>query len=199
MKQLSTPLTLLCVVLFMSSFKPEGYRDLFKETGSIEATLNGRRFEVREGSFYRAMLVTKASSFTNSQSGQQRTATSLFFYGKDSTDEKGSAFTEGINIEFTFNPSGPGEVSNLAIDVSYALNDFYMLPEGNSFRVTKMDWNAEKNAFSLSGKFECLLRKRGYSADWQQEVRMKGEVNDIHVTVPPWIASKLNTQASLGQ
>lgn len=198
MKQFFSCLLLLGIFYHAQSGTPDGYRDSFRSSGSISATINGQQFQVREGDFYRAILVNKAASFTNASTGKQ-IVTSLYFYGTDSVDAQSNSFTEHINIDYTFNPSEIGEMNNVQIDVNYQLGEYYMLPEKNEFRVTKMEWNADRTGFVLSGRFECILKKRGYSSDWQHEVRMKGEVTDVKVSVPPWIASKLNTEASLGQ
>lgn len=198
MKQFFTCLLLECIFFGARSGTPDGYRDSFHSTGAISATINGQQFQVREGDFYRAILVNKAASFTNSSTGKQ-IVTSLYFYGKDSIDAEQNSFTEHINIDYTFNPSQMGDMSNVHIDVNYQLGEYYMLPEKNEFRVTKMEWNTDRTGFVLSGRFECILKKRGYSSDWQHEVRMKGEISDVNVSVPPWIASKLNAEASLGQ
>ncbi len=50
-----------------------------------------------------------------------------------------------------------------------------------------------------AGEFDGTLRKQGYPADTQPVVHLQGNVHDIIVSVPPWIAAKLNTRAETGQ
>ncbi len=197
MKKLFTCFAVLVIYISCSSFKTEGYRDLYKEDGSISATINGQTFQLRETGFYRAMLVTKINASAASGRQLSRTAASLIFYGVD-TAEAGRSFSESITIEYTFSPS-PGEGADVSFDMSYNFGEYYVMPERNYFKASKIEWSADKTYFVLSGKFECLMHRRGYSADLQPAVRVKGEVSDIKVSVPPWIASKLNTEASVGE
>lgn len=205
MKKFFTPVLLLVAVLALTAFVPgDGYRDEFKSEGGIDASINGKQFMLRENAFYRATLVTKPNPFAAStDASRNRVVTSLIFYGLDSVDANGRFFQENIAIEYTFSTQANGEMSDasdVSFDLHYNLADYYMLPEGNFFKVSKVEWNAEKNAFLLSGKFDCNMHRRGYSNDLQPVVRMKGYINDIKVDVPPWIAARYNkTQAAEGQ
>ncbi|HLP21740.1 MAG TPA: hypothetical protein VK174_15610, partial [Chitinophagales bacterium] len=104
---------------------------------------------------------------------------------------------------YTFSTQANGEMSDasdVTFDLRYNLAEYYMLPEGNFFKVSKVEWNADKTSFLLSGKFDCNMHRRGYSDDLQPVVRMKGYINDIKVDVPPWIAARYNkAQAASGQ
>lgn len=205
MKKLFTPIVLIVAALALYSFKPVNeYRDSFKSEGTIEASINGRPFVLRPDAFYRAILVNKPNPFaTSADASRNRVATSLVFYGTDSTDANGRFFTENIAIEYTFSTQANGEMSDasdVTFDLRYNLAEYYMLPEGNFFKVSKVEWNADKTSFLLSGKFDCNMHRRGYSDDLQPVVRMKGYINDIKVDVPPWIAARYNkAQAASGQ
>ena len=197
MKKLITPVVLAFVLFALYSFKPEGYRDLYKNEGSISATINGQTFQLRDSGFYRAMLVTKVTTAAASGRQMSRTVTSLLFYGNDSTDAQNNTSSETLNIEYTFNQSPDGDATDVAFDMTYNFGDYYMMPERNYFKVSKLEMSSDKTYFTLSGSFNCMMHRRGYSSDLQPAVRVKGEVADIKVSIPPWIAAKLNTQASI--
>lgn len=202
MRKLLTPVLLLALAAVLYSFAPgNNFRDDFKAEGSLDATINGQPFKLRENSFYRATLVNKPVPFaTSADASRNRVATSLIFYGNDSTDADGRFFSESMSIEYTFSNQANGEMadaSDVTFDLHYNFADYYMLPENNSFRATKVEWAADKTYFFLSGKFDCMMHRRGYSDDLQPAVRMKGYLNDIKVDVPPWIAARFNkAQAS---
>ncbi len=197
MRKLLTPVLLFALAAVLYSFAPgNNFRDDFKAEGTLDATINGQPFQLRENSFYRATLVNKPVPFaTSADASRNRVATSLIFYGNDSTNADGRFFSESMSIEYTFSNQANGEMadaSDVTFDLHYNFADYYMLPENNSFRATKVEWSADKTYFMLSGKFDCMMHKRGYSDDLQPAVRMKGYLNDIKVDVPPWIAARYN-------
>jgi len=115
MKKLFTCFVVIAIFICCNSFATEGYRDLYKDEGTISATINGKTFQLRETGYYRAMLVTKVNASAASGRQLSRTAASLIFYGVD-TAEAGRAFSESITIEYTFSPS-PGEAADISFDL----------------------------------------------------------------------------------
>lgn len=198
MKLLFTLVVLVSSFLLFNSFAPEAYSDSYKDKGSLSASVDGNGFRLREKDFYRAMLVTKANALVTPQSARTKTVVSLTFYGNDTINEKGEPFGENISMEYSF-AGVEGEAGDISFELHYDFGDYYMIPEENHFKVSSMDWSADKKSFLLTGEFEGTLRKQGYPSDSQPIVHLHGSVHDINVSVPPWIASKLNTRADVGQ
>jgi len=204
MQKLYTCITLVLVWFSFNSFTPEGYRDLYQEAGTFDASINGQNFVTRQSGFYRAMLVNKPNPFAATAADRNRVAASLYFYGVDTVDEQGNPLNEYISIEYPFTTFAQGEISDInfvSFDMHYDKSDFYMLPEGNFFKVSKLEWSADKTSFTLSGKFDCMMHKRGYGNEQQPAVRLKGYITDVKVSVPPWIAARITTapRAEAGQ
>src|ERR1043165_7462120 len=146
MTKIFTPTALLALAFFsLSSFKPEGYRDLFKEEGSISVTVNGQAFQLREKDFYRAMLVNKVNAAASTGTQLSRVATALYFYGLDTVDADNRTFSESIGVEFTYTPSTNSDVPDISIDMNYDYGNYYMMPERNYFTASKIEWAADKS------------------------------------------------------
>jgi hypothetical protein len=203
MRKLFYPVLLLLLAAGLYSFAPgEVFRDDFKAEGSINATINGELFKLRENSFYRATLVNKPVPFaTSADASRSKVAANLMFYGVDSTNSDGRFFSDNIGIDFTFSNNYVTEITDatdVGFDLHYNFADYYMLPENNSFKITRIDWSSDKTSFRMSADFDCVMHRRGYSDDVQPTVQLKGTISDIKVDVPPWIAARFNKAQAAG-
>jgi hypothetical protein len=199
MQKLFISLSFISALLLLSSFKPEAYRDSYKDTGTLGATVNDEAFTVREKEYYRAMLLSKTNALAIAS---ERTVyiTSLQFFGNEIMAPDSSMFTPDITVAYTFNREAPeGDVANLSIELHHNFGTYYLMPGDNVFKVTHVEWSADKTHLLLSAEYDCEMRKQGFPIEMQPIARLKGTLTNIDVSVPPWIAGKLNTQASLGQ
>ncbi len=103
MRNFTLPVMLLAVVFTSSSFTklPDDDNGHYKNNGYFFAILNGNMFEMRDDDKYRAELINKTGTMSNSSSGLSRVANSLIFYGNEFKDEKGKLFDENIDFEYT--------------------------------------------------------------------------------------------------
>ncbi|MCX6199753.1 MAG: hypothetical protein NTY88_11125 [Bacteroidetes bacterium] len=185
--------TFVLGVLIMSlAFTPALYVDSYKETGFLNATVNAHSFELREKDFYRAMLVKKSNPLATSPESKNRTVACLTFFGNDTSTADHSPFSENLSIEFNFSNLSEAEVNNAIVELHYDMADYYILPEENHFAISKTNWSADKSYFLLDAQFEFHLRKQGFPFESQPVVTLKGNLRDVNVSVPPWIASKIN-------
>ncbi len=196
MKQLLGFTFSVCLLLACFAFTPEVYSDTYKEKGVMNATVNSHTFELRQKDFYRALLVKKSNPLAFSPEAKNRTVASITFFGNDTSSADHSPFSENISIEYTFNPALKGEAADASFELHYDLADYYILPDENHFSVSRMSWGADKSYFLLDGEFECKLRKQGFPAELQPVVTLKGNLRDVNVSVPPWIASKIAVDAT---
>ncbi len=199
MKTAFTSLSFIIALVALSSFRTDGYRATYKDTGTISAAINEQGFAVREKEFYRAMLLSKTNALAIAS---ERTIyiASLQFFGEEVMAPDSTFFTPDISIAYTFNPRmEEGQVQNLSVEMHQNFGGYYLMPGDNIFKVTSVAWNPEKSSVTLSAEYDCELRKQGFPIELQPIARLKGTLTNIEVSVPPWIASKLNTQALAGQ
>lgn len=199
MKRTILSVFLFATLLFGSSFKPQSSQEKYSNSGYFMAILGTGMFELRDNDKYRAEMRTKGGTMNNNSSELNRSATSIMFYGNSFTDADGKSFDENLNVEYTLNNGGTGEVNDLKIDLNYDKYNYYQIPEKSSFQITKLEWSADHKNCLVSADFNCKMRRWGFPADEQPIVRLKGRMVNINVMVPPWIASKLNVEASIGQ
>lgn len=184
---------LLGVVLLSGSFtsKPEDDSGHYKNTGYFFAILNGTMFEMRDDDKYRAELVNKTGTLTGTTSANlSRVATSLIFYGNDFDLGNGKYFNENIEFEYSFNDGVLGEPKDLKIEIHYDKHDYFHEPNQTRFRVTKIDWSADRRTFLLTADFDCKMRRWGFPKESQPVVRLKGRMVNVEVTVPAWVKIK---------
>lgn len=193
--------TLLIALLALSSFTPEVYRDGYKDSGNINASVNDESFKPREKEFYRAMLLSKTNALAIA-SERTKYITSLQFFGTEIMAPDSSFFTPDITVAYTFNrENAEGQVPDLSIELHHNFGTYYLMPGENIFTVTHVEWSADKTHFLLSAEYDCEMRMQGFPIEMQPIARLKGTLTNIEVSVPPWIASKINTQpqAAIGQ
>ncbi len=199
MQKVFTSFTFLTLLVVLSSFKAEVYRDSYKDSGTLSAGVNEQSFTVREKEFYRAMLLSKTNPLAIA-SERTKYITSLQFFGPEVMAPDSSFFTPDINVAYTFNrEAAEGQVADLSIELHHNFGTYYLMPGENIFKVTRVDWSADRSHFLLTAEYDCEMRMQGFPIEMQPIARLKGTLTDIEVSVPPWIASKLNTQASIGQ
>lgn len=183
---------MLGVFIMCLAFTPSMYMDTYKETGFLNASVNAKNFELRQKDFYRAMLVKKSNPLATSPEAKNRTVACLTFFGNDTLTEDHSPFSENLSIEFNLTNSSEAEKNNAMVELHYEMADYYLLPEENQFVVSKTNWSADKSYFLLDAQFEFHLRKQGFPYESQPVVTLKGNLRDVNVSVPPWIASKIS-------
>ena len=192
MRNFTLPVMLLAVVFTSSSFTklPDDDNGHYKNNGYFFAILNGNMFEMRDDDKYRAELINKTGTMSNSSSGLSRVANSLIFYGNEFKDEKGKLFDENIDFEYTFDEGSLGEPKDLKIEIHYDMHDYYQIPELTKFVVKNITWSEDRREFIMSADFDCRMRRWGFPAESQPVVRLKGRMVNINVTAPAWIKIK---------
>lgn len=187
------------VLMLTASFKKQAIDERYSNSGYFMAIVGGGMFELRDADKYRAEMRTKTASMNNRTSEINRSATSITFYGNSFKDAEGNSFDETLSFEYALNNGNTGVVNDLKVDLNYDKYNYYQIPEKTKFTVTKLDWSADHKTCLVTADFDCKMRRWGFPVDDQLVVRLKGRMVNINVTVPPWIASKLNVEASLGQ
>lgn len=81
MRNFTLSVMLIAVICLSSSFTklPEDDNGHYKNNGYFFAILNGTMFEMRDDDKYRAELINKTGTMSNSNSGLSRVANSLIF------------------------------------------------------------------------------------------------------------------------
>lgn len=122
-----------------------------------------------------------------------RTVISVNFKGPSYNLDGGRFFAESVEFEINYNKdqkTGPAR-DYLAV-LQYKSTDYFMVKEQSKLNITKMDWDNDKKHFWLSADFDCKMRSMGYPNDGKKDVSLKGNMEDIRITVPSWIAAKMN-------
>ena len=199
MKRTILPASLFMFLLLCTSFKRQTVDERFSNSGYFMAIVGTGIFELRDDRKFMGEMRTKSSTMNNKSSELNRSATSITFYGNSFTDASGKTFDETINFEYALNNGSTGAVNDLKVELNYDQQNYYHIPERTKFNVTKLDWSADHKTCLVTAEFDCRMRRWGFPVEEQPVIRLKGRMVGINVTVPPWIASKLNVEASLGQ
>lgn len=206
MKKIITIFLLVAIVVIGGSFKKKSDSHLvrFKNDGYFIAVVDGKMFETRDDSKYSADLVNKSADVLLGSSPTTtpkltRVANSISFFGNQFFDESGNTCEERINFEYTFNDGATGEAADRKIMLHFNNDKYYNLPEGTTFKITKLMWSADRRYFVMNAEFDCKMRRWGIPAEAQPIVRLKGKMENINVTVPSWIITKNPYQTASGQ
>jgi len=206
-KRILTICLLAATVILCGSFKKKVDSHLvqFKNDGYFIAVIDGKMFETRDDAKYSADLTNKSadvllgSSTNNNAPKLTRVANSLTFFGNQFFDESGNISEERINFDYTFNDGALGEASDRKIMLTYNGEKYYSLPEGSTFKITKLMWGADRRYCVMNADFDCKMRRWGIPAEAQPIVRLKGKMENINVSVPSWIVTKNPYQTASGQ
>lgn len=204
MKRSISTFALLSMVILAGSFK-DGPQHLvqFKNDGVFIAVIDGKMFNTRDENRYSAELTNKSADvfLGSSATGPKmtRVANTLSFYGNQFFDESGNIAEERISFDYSFKDGILGEAADCKIMLNYDNDKYFSLPEGSSFKITKMMWSADRRYFIMNGEFDCKMRRWGMPAEAQPIVHMKGRLENINVTVPSWIVTKNPGQTASGQ
>jgi len=201
MKRFATLLILSVIILGGSSFKTKrrAHAEQFKNDGYVQVIVDGRILDLRDDNKYTADLVNKSSDlpFNNTPGAKiTRVANSLNFYGADFRDEDGNTFTEGINFEYTFAEGALGDAADGRITLNYNNQRFNNIAGETKFRITKIQWSSDRRYFVMDAEFECKMRRWGKPLAAQPMLKIKGQLENITVTVPSWVVLKNPTSVA---
>lgn len=206
MKRLFTTLALVSMVIIGGSFKHrQTHLVQFKNDGYFIAVVDAKMFDMRDDNKYSADLSNKSSDvFLGSAPAtgapkSTKVMNNISFYGNQFFDESGNTVEERINFEYAFNEGALGEAAERKIMLHFNNEKYFNLPEGTSFKITKMQWSADRRYCVLSADFDCKMRRWGMPAEAQPIVHLKGKMENINVTVPSWIVTKNPNQSAFGQ
>ena len=196
MKKLLSSLLLIAIVLTAGSFKGKHkYSQAgYKKDGYFVAVVDGKMFVARDENRYSAELVNKTSdAFWEPMPVKAKlkgVTNSMTFFGNQFFDGSGNLAEERINFSYTFNDGVQGPAVNPLILMHYNNDKYYNLPEGTTFKITKLMWNQDRKYCIINAEFDCTMRRWGVPADKQPVIHLKGSMENINVTNPPGIYNK---------
>jgi hypothetical protein len=201
MKRLVTLVILFSIILTGSSFKIKrrGHTEQFKNDGYLQAIIDGKVFEQRDDNKYTAELVNKSSDlpFNNSPNARiTRVANCVTFYGSDFKDADGNTFTESVGFDYAFAEGALGDAAEGRITLNYDNQKFYNIEGETKFKITKIQWSSDRRYFVMNADFECKMRRWGKPALSQPVLKLKGQMENITVTVPSWVVLKNPTSVA---
>jgi len=179
-------LLFLCIALFCTSFRPG---DEAKDKGSFTATIDGEHFQC-ESQMLRGILVNKEASMDGRTPA--RTVISTNFKGPAYNMDAGRMFAESVEFEITYKDQKTGPAADYVVVLQYKSTNYFLVKEQSKMNIGQLSWDADKKHFWLAADFDCKMRSMGYPNDGKKDVSLKGSMTDIRITVPSWIAAKLN-------
>ncbi|HWB63410.1 MAG TPA: hypothetical protein VG603_07870 [Chitinophagales bacterium] len=195
MKRLFTITLLLTIIVAGQSVKKHRpHPAQVKNDGFMIAVVDGKNLSLNDETRYTAELKSMATdNFAfNSNAGSKltRVAADIQFLGADMKDEDGNTFSESLDFQYTFNEGSLGNAGDGHISLNYNGEKFYSLVPDTKFNITKIEWSKDRRAFTLSADFDCKVRRWGMPTSSQPVMKLKGQMQDIAVTVPSWIVLK---------
>jgi hypothetical protein len=178
-------LIILLVAFSGLCFKPG---EDVKETGTFFATLDGKFWKTQPNQLFRGTL-TKKSGNMNGKS-EDKTIISTSFNGPTYDKADKTSITENVTIEMAYVDGKTGVPENFSVALQFSSNDYVMVKEHSTVKITKFAWEPDHKHFRLSADFDCQMRSWGYPADGKKDVALKGHMTNILVTVPSWLGVK---------
>ena len=74
--------------------------------------------------------------------------------------------------------------------MNYNNSKYTSIPTASVIKITKIEWSKDRRYFVMNTDFDCTLRKWGVHSAGQPELRLKGKMENINVSVPAWIMVK---------
>ena len=173
-----TSFMLTGLALFSASFKASQQTENlhFKNEGYFTASIDGKPFDSRRQDRYTAAVINTGAD--------GKTGADLTFYGNDYMDENGNAFQESLEFKYAFSEAAVGNVSGQKIVFQFNNQKFLSIPGETQIKVTKVKYNADRSAFTMSAEFRGkMLMWKGPGQD-QPIVTVKGKMEDINVSAP---------------
>ncbi len=159
-----------------------------KTQGSFHATINGADFQVREDQLYRGLLINRAASMDGRIPA--RTVVNAVFSGPTKQNKEEKLTSDNIQFEIGYEPDKTGVPSSYLVALQYHNNNYYMVKESSKVDITDFNWESDKKHFNLSADFNCTMRSFGYPSDGIKDIELKGDMENIKITVPSWLAEK---------
>jgi hypothetical protein len=181
-------LLLPVVFLLTSAFTSAPFMWL-EESASFNATVDGVAFKLSNEQLYRGLLVNRAASMDGKIPA--RTVISTTFTGLSDGTE-GRLIADNIQFEIGYNPGKTGAPDMFVVAAQYKNANYHMLKEQSKLNVTSFVWEDDRKHFILSADFDCKMRSFGYPSDKLKDVSLKGRMENIRITVPSWLAAKVN-------
>ncbi len=160
-----------------------------EKNASFSATVDGVAFKLSNEQLYRGLLVNRAASMDGKIPA--RTVISATFTGP-SDGAEGRLIADNIQFEIGYHPGKTGAPDMFVVSVQYKNGNYYMVKEQSELNITSFTWEDDRKHFVLSADFDCKMRSFGYPADNAKDVALKGRMDNIRITVPSWLAAKIN-------
>lgn len=177
-------ITLISFFASTSSFK-QGESEL---RGSFFATLDGKPFQIQEDQLFRGLLMNKSVSAGGKT--QTRTVISTTINGQSYDISPDKLFTESLQFEINYENEKIGVPSYYAAALQFQSAKYYLVKEQSKFTITQFNWETDKKYFRISADFDCKMRSWGYPTDGIKDVNLKGNLSNLRITVPSWLATK---------
>lgn len=185
----------LAIVTAVVAWKPVD-NSFYKNTGNVQILVDGKLFELREKDKYRAQLLHKTNLTQGAGKMEKYVQASLMFYGNSVQDENGKSFEEKLDFDYAFNEGAMGEVNGIRIELHHLNKDYYQIADKSIFKITKMTWSPDRRQYTMNAEFDCQMRQWGFPWESQPVVKMKGNLENIVVSVPAWVQIKNPNQTA---
>jgi hypothetical protein len=185
----ATNLVFLVTAFFLFSAFTSSSFMWMEETASFNATVDGISFKLSDGQLFRGLLVNRAASMDGKIPA--RTVITTTFTGPADGAE-GRLINDNLQFEIDYQPDKTGEPTNYVVAMQFKNAKYYMLKDQSKLTVISFTWEEDKKHFVFSAEFNCIMRSFGYPSDGFKDVRLKGRMENIRITVPSWIAAKPN-------
>jgi hypothetical protein len=152
------------------------------------ASVDNEIFAIRDYVPFVAKVVSQPSSMDGR--APARTFISLILDGKSYADKDGGAFDETVRLELTFADAMLSDSKLSAVSLLHN-SSVYALVKGDSSNITISDfiWNSDHRSFTFTVNFDCTMRCWEHATSGKKDVKLKGEMSKIKVTVPGWITA----------
>ncbi|MFN8288108.1 MAG: hypothetical protein U0V74_15235 [Chitinophagales bacterium] len=134
-----------------------------------------------------AMLITQSGSMDGRM--PKRTVLSNTLQGKPYTINN-TEVTDNISLEMVYNGPNTSSCKDYNVFMQYRETNYYMLRDSCQFNVLYFSWQPEKQCFIISLQFDCVMRSWGYPMDEKQDIHISGQITNLQVSVPSWLAKK---------
>jgi hypothetical protein len=118
------------------------------------------------------------------------TVISFTVYGPSYDKADGHPFNESIQVEMSYEPEKLGEPATYVLGLQFESTDYSMLKEQTKLRITQFNWEPDHKHFRMAADFDSKMRSWGYPNDKKSDVSLRGQMSNIRVTVPSWLAAK---------
>lgn len=98
--------------------------------------------------------------------------------------------TDNITLEMAYSGPATSSCKDYNVYMQYRETNYYMVRDSCRFNVLNFSWQPEKQCFSISIQFDCLMRSWGYPLDGSGDIHLSGQITNLQVQVPSWLAKK---------